>query len=198
MKSLTLYSALLLIGVSASSLAANVPEMPVVAPVQNNNWYVNVFGGVAFVQCTSLDGFRTEYDVGWDVGGGFGYRSGPMRYEAQYIFQRANIDTIGGESIDGNVKVNAGLFNVLYNFGDVAAVANPYLGAGIGYANTAQTFRESNGEFAYDAKAGLDFNLVDNAVFAVGYQFFGTTHSDTLGGSFLNHMINAGIIYYID
>ena len=196
--SITMGSAVLIASLATSSFASyGLPATP--APIQSNNWYVAVFGGVGFTPDTTLDGIESSYDIGWDVGGEVGYRSGPLRYEGEYIFQRSKIDTLAGISTTiGSIKINAGMFNVLYSFGDVGARFNPYLGGGIGYANVDQTSRSSNGEFGYQARAGLVFNILDTTAFTVEYRYFGTTEASNLGKRFQNHMINGGLIYYID
>lgn len=201
LKNSFLASSVLLMAATFSnhSTASNYTPLPSTTPTPliSNNWYIDVSGGVAFLPDTSFDGLETTYNVGWDVAGAVGYRGGPMRYEVEYVFQRAGLNKIGGIEINGSIKANSGLFNVLYTFGDAGAPVNPYLGVGIGYSSVNQSAATSEGAVAYQARGGVSFSILDNAAFTVEYRYFGTGDIDFLGGRFQSHIINGGIIYYV-
>ena len=189
----------LALGLSSTAFAAYYPPLEP-APIPTYGWYIGGTGGVAFVRDTTLDGITTEYQTAnWDVGAELGMAYWSWRFELEYMYQPANIEEIDGVTTSGRLRVQTGLFNVLYDFLAEGDTYRPYIGAGVGYAFVNPSNLPSNSVVGYQAQAGVRFAVYDNTSFTLGYRYFGTSKADdALGGRFQNNMINAGFIYFFD
>lgn len=217
-KSLLAGSAVLAMGVSSAALAAyGLPEAP--APVYN--WYVGGFGGLTYTPCMGGDNGICFNNPNWNIGAHFGYRLDPVRLELEYMYQRSEFegpfyfDGFPSNDVSGHASVNAALANVIYDINVeslFSASVTPYVGFGIGYANLDATvsasFTDNDGitrtgsvsgdsvsRFGYQALAGIGFKVMDNAMFTIGYRYFGTTHCDNIE-RFSNHKFDVGFDYY--
>lgn len=194
-----------ILGTSAQAYAAYAMPTAEPAPVNTGNWYVNLFGGVAFTSDTNLvpGGARLTYDsAGFDVGGAFGYRSGPFRYELQYTFIRSGHDKLATVANNGDTDVHAGLANIYYTFENISDIFRPYIGGGVGiaYVNASNipTTKSSQTEFAYQGTIGMLFSVDDNFDVDLGYRFVGVTQPTSIfTKSVNNHLVNLGVTYHI-
>src|SRR5438128_10950407 len=77
-----------------SAQAGYMPENVAPPPVVSNSyqWYVNGTGGVSFFSNTRLDGIRTTYSGGWNLGFAAGLRYQPFRFELEYRFQQSDLN----------------------------------------------------------------------------------------------------------
>src|SRR5690242_16295240 len=117
-KNFLLVSSSIIISLSSTAFAAYYPPLEPV-PMPSYAWYIGGTGGVAFVPHTTRDGIVTEYQTAnWDVGAelGMAYRS--WRFEAEYMYQPVNVEEIDGVSSSDRLRVQTGLFNVLFDFLD--------------------------------------------------------------------------------
>ena len=164
-----------------------------------DHWYVGVDAGLALTPVTRLGNAKTEYNTGWDAGFEVGYRSGTLRFEAEYLYQRANIEKIAGIDVSGLVRTSAAMGNILYDFGEVGSVYNPFIGCGIGYGYVKHSQRSHDSVFAYQVTFGVGFNIVDDTTFTLGYRYFGTTKaSNSLGDRYQDHLLNVGLVYFME
>lgn len=198
-KGLTLGSTALLFSIFSSVQAAYYPPLEP-EPMPLHIWYLGGTGGVTFVSTTHRDGITTHYQTAnWDAGAEIGLAYKSWRFEAEYIYQPANVYRINGVTSGDRLRVQSGLFNILFDFLDEGDIYRPYVGAGVGYALVEYPNLTSNGVLGYQAQAGVRFAVYDNASFTLGYRFFGTTTAEqALGDTFQNNMINAGFIYFFD
>ncbi|KTC65935.1 opacity protein-like surface antigen (plasmid) [Legionella adelaidensis] len=186
-----------------------------------DGWYASVFGGYAYIPnnvsktINLLTYTDVNYESGWDTGGSFGYKSTPMRYEAELTYLTADVDHFRINNIrqangSGSVNTFVAMANIYYDFpGIVAPSIEPYVGAGLGYGhvkselkNTTQffstTFSGANSVFAYQGMAGLTFNFAENYAASIGYRYLATDKVDELGKIFQAHMANIGLTYRFD
>lgn len=221
----------------AMAAAAAFATTPIIsfADSASDGWYAAIYGGIASVRdnistapipigATGAVVFNgADYKVGWDVGVNLGYKSGPVRYEGELLYIRANIEniranTVAQGGVGGDTDALGVMLNIIYSFDDLGSPVQPYLGGGIGYAHlnanittagpatpvapgvlaTGLVFNGSDNEFGYQGMAGLNYNIDNNAAITVGYRYFGTTSSNTLGKRFEAHTGNIGLIYRFD
>jgi opacity protein-like surface antigen len=189
------------------------------AAIPIDGWYSNVFGGYAYVPNNierSRDGVAytdANYESEYNVGGSFGYKSNPMRYEGQMTYISAMLDHISENGVrDPRVAgYNNAIFalaNVYYDFPMAIPAIAPYLGLGLGYGwvnvkvdnsrLNITDFRVSDSAFAYQATGGITFNFAENYALHVAYRYIGTHHVFDLGKRFQAHLANFGVVYRYD
>lgn len=194
-----------ILGTSAQAYAAYAMPTAEPAPVNTGNWYVNLFGGVAFTGDNNIvpGGAALTYDTaGFDAGLGFGYRSGPFRYELQYTFVRSGHDKLAGVAVAGDTDIHAGLANIYYTFENLSDIFRPYIGGGVGIghvnATSLGTTKSSQTEFAYQGTIGMLFAVDDNFDVDVGYRYLGITQPTSIFTKAVsNHLVNLGVTYHI-
>src|SRR5262245_37459485 len=82
------------------SLGLGLLAAPAVAEEMNNGLYIELQGGVSFVDDAnvsvgSLGNGEAKFDTGWNAGGAIGFRAFDMfRLEAHGSFRRADIDKV--------------------------------------------------------------------------------------------------------
>jgi len=132
---------------------------------------------------------------GWFAGGKLGWQM-PftkrwLAIEAEYNHMENKFDSgtqylRGGNSItyDGNVKIDAGMMNLIVRYPE--GVLHPYIGGGAGYARVQlddirrsinglyylNTIGGTKSVFAYQFMLGLDFDLTDHIFMGVAYKYF--------------------------
>lgn len=201
---------------SAALLAAGVS----IAGTPVEGWYGSVFGGYSYVP-ENVDTFRfgvnrnrAAYNSGYNAGARIGYKSTPLRYEAEYTYINANlkkftVDGLYQLGVDGNTNANLGMANVYYDFPDMVPNVSPFLGIGLGYGWVegilgstgplgVTSYKGNNGVFAYQGTAGFTFNFAENFAINIAYRYVGTERVDELGKPFQAHLGNAGVIYRFD
>jgi OOP family OmpA-OmpF porin len=186
-------------------------------------WYLGVSGSVPFVSENEVEQGGTSmgdvsFDSGWGASAALGYMpSGGdghttagiwdlLRLEFEYLHRENDIDSVSSRTglIDGNVKVNAYMGNVYYDF-DSNTGFKPYLGLGVGYANldmgsTALGVKGDDNVFAYQALAGVYYepDLIPYTQWGFGYRYFGTTDPEVGTGAaatsytYQSHSVEAG------
>lgn len=121
---------------SLSALA--VMAAVLVAPAANaESWYAGGFGGLNFAHDGAVNGAGVEagYDMGFAVGGYAGfYVQENVRLEGELSYRANDLDSVGGVAIGGEVETLALMVNALFDVKLESAV-EPYLGAGIGFAD---------------------------------------------------------------
>lgn len=163
--------------------------------------YVSGFLGTSFARDTTVSTFdnnnsfsdRVSFDPGIYVGGTGGYDFGFLRLEGELSYRHANMDTITEStgnrfrSVDGNLGVFAGMFNLFLDMHNPSRVT-PYLGGGIGFAamhlsdttgfdvgagKRSLLYGDSNDTvFASQVGAGMDIAINNRFSLDVGYRYF--------------------------
>lgn len=194
----------------------------VVVPNSANaqQWYISGSAGGAFLTDSELSdptgtlvalGTEVSFDFGFNGAIAFGYKfNGPFRVEleAQYAsndidsFRIAGVDLAGGGSIDASAL----MANVFLEF-DWQKSWRPYLGGGIGVAfieaddatitfpglGTLTLGDDDDTVFAYQAGAGIGFDLNPNWLLSLDYRYFATSDPDFsgIGVEYSRHDIRA-------
>lgn len=188
------------------------------APV--NGWYASGFGGYTYSPSNVerlYYGYLlsdVHYRYGYNVGGGFGYQSNPIRYEFQYNYiyvdtNRYSVNHVPALEIDGGTRANVLLANIYYDFDKKFGAFSPFLGVGIGYGfmhatlNSTSRFKKphfniNQDSFAYQGTAGLTHNFRNNFAVNAAYRYLASTETSYWGKVFQAHMADIGIIYRFD
>lgn len=107
------------------------------------------------------------------------YLSDNVRIEAEGAYRQLNGDTssvtlLGTtytiDSSDLDTKAFSAMGNVYFNI-PTSGNVSPYIGAGIGWAHEVD---EGGNAIAYQAMAGLDYQISENGTLFTGYRYFGT------------------------
>ena len=145
---ITCSMALISLAFSTNILAAAILQPEELPPPPNlDGWYVAGYWGFSFpstIRFTDTSGQvnRESFDDGYDTGARFGYKSGPIRYEGEFIYMQSDVKNFTTSDLtditvpaSGKVKLYSGMINVLYDFeGGPIPCLTPYIGGGFGYA----------------------------------------------------------------
>jgi opacity protein-like surface antigen len=197
------YKILLTAAALAAFIVQNVP-----AAAANQQVYFSLRAGEVFPEDAdssastgpySISG-KAEYDTGYFVGGAVGlgfahnFRVGE---EIGYSHADAKHDD------DADASSLAFMTNLFFDFPTQGAI-KPYVGVGVGGALdrlNIEGYDDSEFVFAYQARAGLAFQINPHLLLNVGYKYFATAdpHYD-IGGvhvksAWQTHNIEAGLRY---
>jgi opacity protein-like surface antigen len=184
-----------------------------------DGWYSSLFGGYSYVPDNISHSYygwtRTHaaYSGGYNAGGRIGYKSTPMRYEAEFTYVRANLShfhvmRIRQRGINGQFNAALGMANVYYDFPEMIPSIAPFLGVGLGYgwvqaelnseAPFKTRFKRSDNVFTYQATAGLMYNFAENYSADLAYRYVGTGRAESLGKVVQINIASLGITYRFD
>lgn len=128
--------------------------------LQDNDIKTGYFGDIG----------KASYKLG---GGGtvnLGYDFGNVRTEAEYTFRYNETDKIAGFGVsDSRLESHAFMANLLFDI-PTGTMIKPYIGGGAGYAIIDAD--GTDGKFAYQGMAGLNFDISDQTTFYTGYKYF--------------------------
>ena len=111
-------------GVFLSTLLAS---MLLNAAVPIDGWYANLFGGYTYLPnnlSVSTSGYllsNSSFHSGYNLGGRFGYKSNPLRYEGEFTYIHANvasfkINQVTQNNEGGDASVPMIMANIYYYF----------------------------------------------------------------------------------
>lgn len=200
-----------------SSLLVLTSSIQAATPI--DGWYSGVFGGAAYIPNNvntihnNAKYTDASYQPGYFAGGNLGYKSNPLRYEAELTYFNVNIDHFAKNYVRQN---NAGgynngilgMANVYYDFPGLIPCLEPFLGVGIGYSwlnvqlddlsTPRSSLRITNSAFAYQGVAGITYNFAENYSVDISYRYLATPHIFTLGHVFQTNFANVGVTYRFD
>jgi len=183
-------------------------------------WYGSAFGGYAYIP-NNLNYYspgsvwsKSSYKAGFDVGGNFGFKSTPLRYEGELTYISAslngfNLNRVEQTGIQGFNHVGLAMANVYYDFPALIPTIEPFLGVGVGYGYVDSEFKSTgplgmnrydpeNNVFAYQATGGLTYNFAETYALNIGYRYVATENVGNFGKMFQSHLANVGAIYRFD
>lgn len=131
-----------------------------------------------------------DYDTGYTLGVALGFMATPnVGVEVEYAYRNADFsgdarDRAGDRiKVEGTSKVNAVMVNGLYNFTGLAnPQVVPYVGAGIGAAQLDYEGDSSTWNFAYQAIAGVGYEVAPQWTLYGEGRWFGTAESKVWPG----------------
>lgn len=187
---------------SALVLAAIVAQP---AASADQSTYVSVKGGTNFVDEVSSSGLDVDFDAGFAFFGAIGFDTGEiselgkLRLEAEIGYRENNGDSVsfGGQSasLGGDLEQLSFMANVYHDFLPGSQI-RPYLGVGIGAVDgdikvnaLGASFASTGTEFAYQAMAGLSFQVNQQWALDAEYRYTGVDAGERLD----NHAILVGL-----
>lgn len=174
-----------------------------------NDFYAKVLGGVNFLQNTSINQTKINYQTGYIVAGSLGYSwCYGLNLEFEYAFRRNSIKKIHfyneGSSKNGHLQTSSYMGNLLWKFplafcGCAFSEIQSFIGAGAGY--DFQQLHSSNSRIIFDQKwkkvswqvmAGLAYPIFCNTEVTLEYKFHWSNRH------FYNHSVGIGLVYKFD
>ncbi len=169
--------------------------------------YVSIRGGLSLLSDSDIGGTPAQltYDLGYVVGGAFGYDFGNLRAEGEIGYSENDLDALTGPGgslpANGDVSILSFMANGYFEHTFNPAIEG-YVGFGMGVANAelSGTGSVDDTVFAYQAILGASF-VVNSTVSAfTEYRYLGTSDpnwggtSVDLGG----HQFNLGARIYFN
>lgn len=193
--------------------------LPTAAQAQ---WYVGADAGVNFAQDSDIkfkdgtsSGSTASADTGYalQVHGGYAFKPfsfATPRVEAEIGYRNSGLESLtdvndaSGDTSSLSLMAN-GVLSFLPN-----RAWHPFVGAGIGMSRISAEWKVNNNKvvddsdwvFAYQAFAGVSYDLSKNWELSAQYRYFGTqdgdfadVDSDKFTGEYASHSILAGFAY---
>jgi opacity protein-like surface antigen len=131
---------------------------------------------------TDVDPFKASFLAG---GGAFGYKMDDIRVDIEALYSQLSKNTETGITTDpgvaDNLSVMSGLVNVYYDVAIEDMPITPYVGVGVGAAYIKNPLatkitgdKDSGFGFAYQAKAGVSYDVTPEIKFFAGARYFGS------------------------
>jgi opacity protein-like surface antigen len=196
--SLALAAALSLFGLSAEAQERTWP-----------NWYVGLHARMAWVEDTDLNiggtnAGNVEFDNGYGAGASLGYMPGGdgfmnnTRFELEYSFNQADLDTLAGAAIGDDIRVHSYMVNAFYDIPTGTSIV-PYIGAGAGLANVdldvpSRNLNDDDSVFAYQFMGGIGYSPVSvpNTTLTFGYRYFASDDPEfSVGTTNVDHELSS-------
>ncbi|MEZ6024124.1 MAG: OmpA family protein [Hyphomonadaceae bacterium] len=138
-------------------------------------WYGRLDVGSSF-DASADDGTNNDLDDGIVYSGGVGYAfQNGFRLEGE-LSARENEYSPASQDIDSR----AAMLNAYYDF-NRGGRFEPYIGAGVGYANYDLDFNAEEDTWAWQLLAGVAIGLTDRLDLDVGYRYFNIPDTDFSG-----------------
>ena len=171
--------------------AAALAVLPVLAQADSAGLYIGLGGGVSLPKDSDLNrpGFSSEanLETGWKGIGSLGYKfTNGIRSELELGYGENEVDSVSGVPAGpgkyAKFRHGSTMMNAFYDFNNLLpwSAVTPFVGLGLGAGwlavdsvNIPGTGVEDRDVgFAYQAMAGLNFDLTDQLSANVGYRWF--------------------------
>ncbi|MDG7056037.1 MAG: P44/Msp2 family outer membrane protein [Wolbachia endosymbiont of Meromenopon meropis] len=131
----------------------------------------------------SFDPYKVSFMAG---SAALGYKMDDIRLDVEGIYSQLNKNKISGMEKDGNtpiadnLSVISGLINLYYDLAIEDMPVTPYVGVGVGAAyltnpSSAKGVKDQKKfGFAYQAKAGVSYEITPDVKFFAGTRYFGS------------------------
>lgn len=179
----------------------------------SDDWYIGIHGGVAIAADSTLsggilDGGSANFGLGPQFNLALGRHLGDFRVEGEVGYQTNDLDSIdypGGSinNIDGHFDALSIMFNGYYDI-QLWKGIDLYIGGGVGAAgdhlSTSGPYANLPGGtdwvLAYQAMAGVAFQIADGVDLDLGYRFWNSLNPEFDGvtvDSPIRHSLEIGI-----
>lgn len=160
-----------------------------VAPAANAEaWYAGGFLGLNHTHDGSVNGTGTEasYDLGAAIGGYAGFHvQDNVRLEGELSYRKNDIDTIGNVRVAGDVETLSLMMNALFDI-KLKSRFQPYLGAGLGFADVDYGFggaKYDDTVLAIQMIIGAGIDIAPATQLTLDYRLFITDDLNIGGGA---------------
>jgi len=170
----------------------------VLGPVSSAAWaqyYIGAQAGWTGLpyQTDTIEGMGSvpvQFNAGYNVGARGGYQLTAWRFEEEYSYRRNGVAEYGDNmnGVSGNRHTNSIMTNVIYDL-NTGWPITPHIGVGIGAMNVFDglkvpsrglLFNDSSWQFAYQAIAGLRYDINPVLALDLDYRYLATTESTFL------------------
>ncbi len=200
-----------------AAVLAGVAIAPAAAQERNTTPYVKIEGGYTFDWDSKFENKAIltdlELNEGIVAGGAIGFYLMPnLRTEAEAQYHTSSVDRALGPAVraEGDIRTVTAMTNLLYDI-PLTTRLRTFVGAGIGAAlinkdynikpNPVTTLRDedSDFEFAWQAMAGVSYDLTERLVFETKYRFLKTTDYEfqQAEARYQNHSVLAGLRFHL-
>ncbi|MFP3942710.1 MAG: outer membrane protein [Alphaproteobacteria bacterium] len=168
-------------------------------PADEEQFYIEGFGGVSFARDLSYGAAKFEMDTGWNAGGALGaHLNEHWDLEVDVFYSE-----LGYEGFETSISGLSVMLDLLYNF-NTGWVVDPYVGAGFGVtrvrydgANQFPTFTGQEWAFGYQFMGGLMYEVTPIVDLFAEYRFHDIGGDVEIKGvpniDYETHNISAGI-----
>jgi len=159
--------------------------------------YVGIGAGLHIAESTYYNALMTVGTTTTTVPGQIGFETGyggvaavGYRFEAFRAELEVGYRDAGAEGVAGHQAVWSGSFNLLFNVG-IATGILPYIGGGVGIANTrwdsvqsgtGPVYHDESAKFQWQAIVGADIPIGPRTDVFVDYRYMGTSNNRFSGG----------------
>jgi opacity protein-like surface antigen len=144
---------------------------------QAQNWYASGLGGANYTLDGSINNERSDFDLGYAVGGSLGYKlTKALWVEGEISYRKNGIDQIGAAPSGADFVSWAFMANALYQF-DINYSLKPHVGGGVGIVRGTLDFgnvRYDDEEVGVQFIVGVDYNLSPGLAIVVDYRYLTT------------------------
>jgi opacity protein-like surface antigen len=184
---------------TAATLA--VLTVPVHSMAAGEGFYLKGSLGIGMAMDTDIDNMdnaagsaKMTYDPGFLGSFAAGYSfANPLRMEAEYIWQKNDLDRLSYNNIYGNfdegdLTSQSMMLNAYYDV-DTGSPWTPYIGAGIGWtkldlSTPAFPVSDNDDVFSYQFIGGVAYALTDQWSIDAEYRFLGTGDATISGADY--------------
>lgn len=173
-------------------------------PVYAGDWYIGVGSGYSSLSDSTSTG-SVSFNDGYSTFGSIGYDFGNFKTEFETSYRSNPIDTINGIGVDGSTDSIAYMGNAIYDIPLTTMNFQPYIGAGLGYADIkadvsvlgTRLIDDSSGVFAYQFMGGINYGMTDKTEVFTGYRYFDTMNPKFQGieADYASHGAEIGFRY---
>jgi opacity protein-like surface antigen len=153
-------------------------------PTYDRGYYVTGGAGLNFLEDAATPSTTYQYDTGGMGLGAFGYQFGNgFRVEGELAYRASGVSGTTNGGASGEASAASLMANAFYDI-RTSTKFTPYVGAGIGGAvvtfdnvtipGSSNRIDDSDLAIAYQAMAGVAYQLEGNLKLDVGYRYFAT------------------------
>ena len=175
---------------SLSNSAFSDPVGPI--SDEETSYYVRLqYNGEILPLFTKIDGIKNAAGKEKDSplkasfiagGGAFGYKMDDIRVDVEGLYSQLNKDAgVAGTTVADNLTAISGLVNVYYDIAIEDMPITPYIGVGVGAAYVSNPLatkvtddKASGFGVAYQAKAGISYDVTPEIKLYAGARYFGS------------------------
>lgn len=193
-------------GISTAGPLAPAPVDPYTAAPANAGWYFGLNGGFLWMDDVDVGNVNLDFDTGWGAMGAMGYQFGNgfgLGLGAGYL--RGEFESVSGYGHQLGVSADLHMVPLTVNGSYTLSLTDSlglYFGGGLGAAwnelnadsieGVGVNAKASDWGFAWQARAGLGYEVSPGLVLNLGYRFINVAEGAGDSQDVTGHMAEAG------